>query len=267
MWVRPLWFTQPYLNTCTGKQKPTGQVKSNKNAQNQPPGGTQNPVHLQVRRLQPTFSCPGPEHVRAPWGHLPQGAVGSGGGGAQIMQQDGGASKMTIPCPPWASPSPPLVQGPSALLQSVPLDLANHFRAPAFPAMPAFASASSGHSLLPPAPLRLCSPQVWWGWTQSSWPAEDQALELSPRPRECLVSALGTHPTPPPWAGLPDQTRTLLRWHQLLDPGLCPCHQRPSTQTSYFSPEMSGQGALGSTSTRSQTLSRSSHSRDLKINK
>lgn len=62
-WVCPPRLTQPCLNTCAGKQAPIGQVQ-NKNAQNQPPGGT-GALALQAGAPSP-HSCPGPGHRGAP---------------------------------------------------------------------------------------------------------------------------------------------------------------------------------------------------------
>lgn len=173
----------------------------------------------------------------------------------------------------WAPPARPgpgphlLIQGSLALLQSVPLDLVTHFLrtpaflalpAPAFPLSAATASASSGQSLAPGASL-LPFVSAALGPSYAGPRAaglQGKAWELSPRPLGPLVSALGTHLMPPPLAGLPDQTRTLLRWHQFLDPGLCTCHQAPSCTDILRQFRDSGQHVLGSTSTRNQTLSR-----------
>lgn len=168
---------------------------------------------------------------------------------APITQQEGGVREPALG-PPVVCPLPP----------------GNHFfRAPASPASPVpgasppseaimgpvLSTWSPSHPLRPrsgacplrslvappaqptlrfsgdlPAPLHLCSPEAWLGWTRAAG-LQGAGLELSPRPLEPLVSTVATYPMLPPLAGLPDQTRSLLRSHQFPDPGLWTCHQAP----------------------------------------
>lgn len=155
--VCPPQLTQPCLNTCAGKQVPTGQVK-NKNAQNQPPGGTRGPAPLQAG-----VSRAGAQGVPR---DTPQGAVA-------VSRGDGGASKMT---------SLPAL-GQALLLSSWP-------SAPCSLCPSTWPASSSLPGAARPRPLVT----AWLPLLPSLRPRPGWAGPQAPR---CLVLALGAHHRPP----------------------------------------------------------------------
>lgn len=151
---------------------------------------------------------------------------------------------------PWGLSSQCSLHGPCAFHLGSLLGLSGLTQVPA-PSGPSSSRLHRPHwgslgACLLPSPLQS---RGLAGLDQSSWPAGGWALELNPRSLEPLVSRVGTHPMPPPLAGLPDQTRSLLRSHQFPDPGyLSPStllHAHPHARPTSFSSHVSGQSALG----------------------